>query len=228
MTVPSDIRQRLDRARLYLCTDLRTEQGDFLDFVRAVFAGGVDLLQVRDKQATPQAVAEAIDAVRDVAPEQALVVVNDSPEVAGRVDADVLHVGQDDVPPAEARGYLHPQAVMGLSTHSVAQADAALAEPELDYFCVGPVYATPTKPTYEPVGVELVRHAASIAPPHRAKPWFAIGGINLETIDEILDAGARRVVVVRALTQAADPEDAARALRSTLDDAWARDGEEPR
>ena len=217
------IRQRLNLSRLYLCTDLRTEQGDFFDFVRAVFAGGVDLLQVRDKEAAPEAVAEAIAEVRRMAPMRALVVVNDSPQIAGEAQADVLHIGQDDMPPEQAREYLHDHAVIGRSTHSVEQAEEANADRDVDYFCVGPVHATPTKPTYAPVGVELVRHAAGIAPPFQrgAKPWFAIGGINADTLDPIIDAGARRIVVVRALTQASDPEAAARELRTRLDEAWA-------
>lgn len=216
-----DIRQRLDRARLYLCTDLRTQQGDFRDFVAEVFAGGVDLLQVRDKHAAPEEVADAVDTVRDLAPAHALVVVNDSPQVAGRVGADVLHVGQDDMPATAARAHLKDGAVIGLSTHSVAQADAALADAAVDYFCVGPVHATPTKPTYAPVGLDLVRHAAAATAAAadsgaRTKPWFAIGGINLATVDAVLDAGARRVVVVRALTEASDPREAARALRARV------------
>ena len=217
------IRQRLNLSRLYLCTDLRTEKGDFFDFVRAVFAGGVDLLQVRDKKAAPEAVAEAISEVRRMAPMRSLVVVNDSPQIAGGCQADVLHIGQGDMPPGEARGYLHDHALIGRSTHSVEQADAANADGDVDYFCVGPVHATPTKPTYVPVGLDLVRHAARIAPPFArdAKPWFAIGGINAGTLEPILDAGARRIVVVRALTQASDPEAAARELRTRLDEAWA-------
>lgn len=214
------IRQRLNLARLYLCTDLRRERGDLYDFAKAVFAGGLDLLQIRDKQAAPEAIAEAVTEIRRLAPPRALVVVNDSPQVAGECRADVLHVGQDDMPPVEARTHLHPYATIGLSTHTADEAAAALADPDVDYFAVGPVYATPTKPEAQAVGLEMVRNAATIAPPHAAKPWFAIGGIDLDTIDEVLDAGARRVCVVRALTDADDPEAAARALRERLDEAW--------
>jgi len=216
-----DTRMRL--ARLYLCTDLRRDQGDLEEFLRAAFAGGVDLIQLRDKHASRDELLAALALARKVAaPVQGLVVVNDDPGLAAEFRSDVLHVGQDDAAPQTARPSLHQWAHIGLSTHSEAQVRGALADADVDYFCVGPVYATPTKPDYPPVGLELVRYAAQQSPVADidAKPWWAIGGIDIHTIDAVLAAGARRVVVVRAITQAPDPQAAAQALRDKLDAAW--------
>jgi thiamine-phosphate pyrophosphorylase len=219
-----DARMRL--ARLYLCTDARQEQGDLADFLAEAFAGGVDIVQIRQKGMDPDAELEALEVARSVALRyQGLVCVNDSPELAARFHADVLHLGQTDGSSAQARRYLHRWAQLGRSTHTPGQSDAAVADPLTDYFCVGPVYATATKPDYHPVGLDLVRYAARLAPPAglASKPWFAIGGINLDNLDEVLAAGARRICVVRPITQAADPRAAAAALKRRLAAAWRAD-----
>ncbi|RCK68550.1 thiamine phosphate synthase [Desertihabitans brevis] len=226
MTALRGVAERLRTAKLYLCTDGRVEQGDFADFVQEAFAGGVDILQVRHKGLDPEQELELLQVARRAArPHHGLVSVNDSPALAGRFGTDVLHLGQTDGPAAEARRHLHRWAVVGRSTHSVEQLAEADADPDTDYFCVGPVHATPTKPTYRPVGLELVRHAAQQVPPHEPgrKPWFAIGGINRETLDDVLLAGARRVVVVRAITEADDPRAAAAELKARLTQAWRDD-----
>lgn len=226
MTVLMGLQARLRLARLYLCTDARTERGDLAEFCEAVFAGGVDILQIRQKDLDPDAELEALQVARRAAERhRALVCVNDSAELAGRFSADVLHLGQTDGSSRRARRRLHRWAMIGRSTHAPQQTDRAIADDDADYFCVGPVYATSTKPDYEPVGLDLVRYAARVAPPHdlAAKPWFAIGGIDESNLDDVLTAGARRVCVVRAITLADDPEQAARSLSTRLREAWRAD-----
>lgn len=217
---------RLRRSRLYLCTDTRKDRGDFDDFVAAAFAGGVDIIQLREKNLPAEVELEYLERMRAAgARTQKLVAVNDQPELAGRFGADVLHLGQDDSKTSDARAEVSQWALIGRSTHDQQQADAALADPDLAYFCVGPVFATPTKPDDRPAGLDLVRHAARVAPPGavESRPWFAIGGIDEQTLNEVLDAGARRVVVVRAVTDADDPQAAARRLVEQLDNAWNND-----
>lgn len=217
---------RLRLSRLYLCTDARSEQGDLADFLEAAFAGGVDIVQIRQKQMDPDDELEALEVARTVAARhQGLVCVNDSPKLAGRLQADMLHLGQTDGSSKAARRYLHEWALLGRSTHGPKQTDQAVDDDRVSYFCVGPVYATATKPDYEPVGLDLVRYAARVAPPSdvAAKPWFAIGGITVDTIGEVIAAGARRVCVVRPITQASDPQAAAQALSDRLHDAWRSD-----
>jgi thiamine-phosphate pyrophosphorylase len=217
---------RLRLARLYLCTDARQKQGDLESFLHAVFAGGVDIVQIREKDMKPEAELAALEIARQVAgPYQGIVCVNDSPELAGRFQADMLHLGQADGSAVRARRHLHRWALIGRSTHAPRQADKAMKDPNIDYFCVGPVYATSSKPDYEPVGLDLVRYAARKARVGRisSKPWFAIGGISLDNLDEVIEAGARRACVVRAITQASDPQDAAQRLSSRLRAAWNAD-----
>ena len=226
MTVLMGLQARLRLARLYLCTDARTERGDLAEFCEAVFAGGVDILQIRQKDMDAEEELEALQVARRAAERhRALVCVNDSAQLAERFSADVLHLGQTDGSSRRARRRLHRWAMIGRSTHAPDQTDRAIADDDADYFCVVPVYATSTKPDYEPVGLDLVRYAARVAPPHdlAAKPWFAIGGIDEGVLDDVLTAGARRVCVVRALTLADDPEAAARSLSSRLRDAWRAD-----
>jgi thiamine-phosphate pyrophosphorylase len=226
MTALMGLQARLRLARLYLCTDARTERGDLSEFCEAAFAGGVDVLQIRQKNLDPGEEIEALQVARRAAePHQAIVCVNDSAVVAGRFSADMLHLGQADGPSHRARRHLHRWALIGRSTHAPRQVDGAIADGDADYFCVGPVYATSTKPDYEPVGLDLVRYAAEVAPPAdiAAKPWFAIGGIDLDNVDAVLAAGARRVCVVRAITLAEDPEAAARQLSGRLRRAWRAD-----
>jgi thiamine-phosphate pyrophosphorylase len=201
----SDRRDRLHRARLYLVCDRRPET-----FLRAALAGGVDVLQLRDKDASDQDLLVAAAVFRRVADDcGALFILNDRPDLAVAAGADGVHVGQDDAPVAQARAALGPDRIVGLSTHAPGQ---IAASHDADYIAVGPVHATPTKPGRPAVGLDLVRHAAAHAP----DPWFAIGGIDPANVGAVVAAGARRVVVVRALTQAHDPEGAARALRAAV------------
>ena len=217
---------RLRLARLYLCTDTRQRQGDLAEFLAAAFAGGVDIVQIRQKRLSRKEELAALEVARAAAePHQGIVCVNDSPEVAREFGADLLHLGQTDGSARRARRKLHRWALIGRSTHATTQLDRAVADDEVDYFCAGPVYATPTKPDYTPVGLDLIRYAAKAAPPSEvaSKPWFAIGGIDTGTLDEVLDAGARRICVVRAITDADDPEAAARTLGDRLRTAWKDD-----
>lgn len=217
---------RLRLARLYLCTDARQEQGDLADFLAAAYAGGVDIVQIRQKGMSTEAELAALEVARDAArPYQGIVCVNDSAELAGQFSSDMLHLGQTDGRAKRARRQLHQWALLGRSTHAPKQTDQAVADADVDYFCVGPVYATATKPDDEPVGLDLVRYAARTAPVFApaSKPWFAIGGITRETIDEVVEAGARRVCVVRAITQASDPTAAAQEFRAKLQAAWQAD-----
>jgi len=215
---PGKIRDRLDAARLYLCTDARTARGDLAEFADAALSGGVDVIQLRDKTGGAPLEAAAEIAALEILAEAcarhgALLSVNDRADVALAVDADILHLGQDDIPVALARRILGPDVVIGRSTHSEAQASFAAEEPGVDYFCTGPCWPTPTKPGRSAPGLDLVRATAASAPD---RPWFAIGGIDSSRLDEVLAAGASRIVVVRAITEASDPAAAARALRSRL------------
>ncbi|MBD5786849.1 thiamine phosphate synthase [Cellulosimicrobium terreum] len=210
----ADARTRLAAARLYLCTDARTERGDLEDFLHAALAGGVDVVQLRDKTLDVARELELQETVARVATEHgALWAVNDRADVAQLTGAPVVHMGQGDLPVGAVRSLLGPGPVVGRSTHTAEQAAAAEADAGVDYFCVGPLWATPTKPGRAAVGLDLLRDVAATAP---TTPWFAIGGIDLERLDAVLDAGATRVVVVRAITEAADPERAARDLRERL------------
>jgi thiamine-phosphate pyrophosphorylase len=208
-----DSRARLADARLYLCTDARREQGDLAEFLDAALRGGVDIVQLREKGLEARAELALLEVFADAARRHgALWSVNDRADVALAAGADVLHLGQDDLPVPVARRILGAGPLVGRSTHDRAQVDAAELEPDVDYFCVGPTWPTPTKPGRPAPGLDLTRYAAK----HATRPWFAIGGIAGDRLDEVLAAGATRVVVVRAITAADDPEAAARALRSRL------------
>ncbi|WP_341975935.1 thiamine phosphate synthase [Microbacterium sp. LWO13-1.2] len=207
----------LSSARLYLCTDARRDRGDFAEFVDAAYSGGVDIVQLRDKALEAAEELEYLGILREVAERHGrLWAVNDRADIAAVSGAPVLHLGQGDLPRPAARRILGGDVALGLSTHDADQLAAARAEPGLDYFCVGPVWATPTKPGRAAVGLELVRAAADADLAGVARPWFAIGGIDLGTVDEVVAAGASRIVVVRAITEAGDPADAARKLRARL------------
>lgn len=222
-------------ARLYLCTDARQREGDLADFLEEVFAGGVDIVQIRQPGMELDAELAALEVARTVARRHSrLVCVNDSAELAGRFSADVLHLELTDVhsgplrgsvQPQRARRHLHQWAQLGRSASTPTQVDAAVADAAVDYFSVGAVYATATKPDSKPVGLELLRYATRLAPPAHltSKPWFAVGGITADNLDEVLAAGARRICVVRALTQAADPRAAAGVLKQRLAAAWRAD-----
>jgi thiamine-phosphate pyrophosphorylase len=196
---------RLADARVYLCTPIRP---DLADFAEAVYAAGVDIVQLRDKHAEAVPLLQAAAVLRAAADRHGgLMAVNDRADVAAAAGADILHLGQDDLPMAWA----------GRSTHDLPQARQALAE-DWDYFAVGPVYATATKPGRPATGTGLLRAVAELAGEGGATttPWFAIGGVDLTTLDEVVAAGARRAVVVRVITEAPDPAAAARVLRTRL------------
>ncbi|MCY0926494.1 thiamine phosphate synthase [Streptomyces sp. H27-H1] len=203
----SAIAAQLSDARLYLCTDARKRQGDLPEFLDAVLAGGVDIVQLRDKGMEAGEELEHLQVFAEAARRHGkLLAVNDRADVAHAIGSDVLHLGQGDIPVPAARAILGREVLMGRSCHSEAEVDAAAAEPGVDYYCTGPCWPTPTKPGRFAPGLGLVRHAASLA---QDRPWFAIGGIDAANLDEVLDAGASRVVVVRALTEASDPGAAA-------------------
>jgi len=204
-------RARLARARLYLVCDTDPGGHPLEPFLHTVLHAGVDIVQLRAKGADDDTIVRAAKTFRAECREHgALFILNDRPHLVAAVDADGVHVGQDDMAVAEARGHVGAARLIGLSTHSVAQVDAVRG---VDYFAVGPVHATPTKPGRPEVGLEPVRHAARTA----TLPWFAIGGLDTNNVRDILAAGARRIVVVRALTEASDPAGTARALTEALD-----------
>jgi thiamine-phosphate pyrophosphorylase len=216
---------RLAKARLYLCTDARRERGDLAEFAEAALAGGVDIIQLRDKGSTAERQLGPLEAHDELAAleiladaarrHDALVAVNDRADIARAAGADVLHLGQHDLPVAVARDIVAPDTLIGKSAHDHSQVAAAIADGpnSPDYFCVGPCWPTPTKPGRPAPGLQLVRIAADLAPD---KPWFAIGGIDADRLSEVLAAGARRIVVVRAITAAEDPRAAAERLSSAL------------
>ncbi|MEW2551812.1 thiamine phosphate synthase [Streptomyces zhihengii] len=197
------VSQQLADARLYLCTDARRRQGDLPEFLDAVLAGGVDVVQLRDKGMEAGEELEHLRVLADACRRHGrLLAVNDRADVAHAIGSDVLHLGQGDLPVPAARAILGEGVLIGRSTHAEAEVDRAAVEPGVDYFCTGPCWPTPTKPGRHAPGLGLVRYAASLG---TARPWFAIGGIDAGNLDEVLDAGARRVVVVRAITEADDP-----------------------
>lgn len=216
-------RARLEAARLYLCTDARRDTGDLAEFADAALRGGVDVIQLRDKghlqgnglgPLEARAELAALEILGDAARRHgALLAVNDRADLAVAAGADVLHLGQGDLPVPLARRIVGDQMLIGRSTHDQAQAAAAALEPGVDYFAAGPCWPTPTKPGRPASGLGLVREIAATSP---ARPWFAIGGVDLERVPEVLAAGADRIVVVRAITRAQDPEAAARALRAAV------------
>lgn len=219
------IRRRLATARVYLCTDARRDTGDLAEFAEAALAGGVDIIQLRDKPTDGR--AEPLEARQELAAlevlaeacarHDALLAVNDRADIALAAGADVLHLGQDDLPVRWARRIVGEDMVIGRSTHDREQVAAAAEEPGVDYFCVGPCWPTPTKPGRPAPGLDLVRYAAERYPDTGGgRPWFAIGGIDETRLPEVKAAGARRIVVVRAITEADDPRVAASRLAAAL------------
>jgi thiamine-phosphate pyrophosphorylase len=210
---PDEARARLDAARVYLVTDGRGGGEALREFLDAVLGAGVDVLQLREKELEARPILELAEIFRDACDRFGVpFILNDRPDLALAARADGVHLGQDDVPVAAARRVLGRNAIVGRSTHDPGQLRRAASE-EVDYLAAGPVYATPTKPGRPAAGLEIVRVAASEA----TKPWFAIGGIEAGTIAAVREAGARRVVVVRAVTQADDPAAAVKELRDALD-----------
>lgn len=211
------MRRRLADARLYLCTDARRATADLAEFADAALAGGVDIIQLRDKDG-PELEARQELAALEVLAEAcarhgALLAVNDRADIALAALADVLHLGQDDLPVSWARRIVGEDMIIGRSTHAPAEAKAAAVEPGVDYFCTGPVWPTPTKPGRPAPGLDLVRYTAEL---DTDRPWFAIGGIDLARLAEVRAAGASRAVVVRAITQADDPRAAAAEFAAAL------------
>ncbi|MFC8171510.1 thiamine phosphate synthase [Streptomyces sp. NPDC057242] len=203
-------RERLADARLYLCTDARKRQGDLPAFLDAVLSSGVDVVQLRDKGMEAAEELEHLAVFAEAARRHGrLLAVNDRADVAHAAGSGVLHLGQGDLPVPAARAILGEDVLIGRSCHAEAEVAAAAAEPGVDYFCTGPCWPTPTKPGRYAPGLGLVRYAAGLA---QDRPWFAIGGIDGTNLDEVLDAGARRIVVVRAITEADDPAAATAAL----------------
>lgn len=205
----------LTDARLYLCTDSRRRTGDFAEFLDVVLRAGVDIVQLREKGLEAREEIALLEVVAAAAQRHGkLFAVNDRADIARAVRAPVLHLGQDDLPVPVARDIVGGDVLIGRSTHNPAQCDAARGEDGVAYYCAGPVWTTPTKPGRPAAGLELIAHAAR----HQDdRPWFAIGGIETrDRLDEVIARGARRVVVVRAITQAADPGAAAAAFAQRL------------
>lgn len=220
-------RERLLASRLYVCTDVQrfisrpeagpVEELDFealRSFLSEAYAGGVDIIQIRDKQVSAQTELAALSLLKQVADEQGgLSAANDRADLALLAEVDVFHVGQDDLSTEQARFVLGDDVVIGRSCRTLDQVREADGDIGLDYFCTGPVWETPTKPGRAAVGLELPQQAAEL---ESSKPFFAIGGIDAQNIGEVTAAGADRVVVVRAVTQAEDARAAAAALREQL------------
>jgi thiamine-phosphate pyrophosphorylase len=212
--VSVDLRARLAASRLYLCTDARERQADLAGFLDAVLGSGVDIVQLRQKGLEAGQEMRILEVFRAACDRHgALLAVNDRADVAYASGADVLHVGQDDLPADTARQILGPGPVIGLSTHAETETAAAAAAGGIDYFCTGPVWPTPTKPGRPAPGLSLVRYASAL---ETARPWFAIGGIGESNLGQVLQAGARRIVVVRAITDAPVPGAAAASLAARL------------
>ncbi len=211
----AELTERLDSARLYLVcsgTDAGGDAGGLPDLLREAVAGGVDIFQLREKELGDEELAAVANAARALCQALGLLfIVNDRPAVAFEVGADGIHVGQEDMPVEAVREIVGEQMLLGLSTHTPEEIDAV--DPALvDYIGVGPVHATPTKEGRPAVGTELVRYAAE----HSPVPFFAIGGIDAQNIGDVVEAGAGRVCVLRAIAAAADPQEAARELRERL------------
>ncbi|SRR5712691_9852538 len=204
-------RERLARSRLYVVTDARRSRGDLEDFLEAILGAGTDIIQLREKDAEGGDLLRWGETFSEAARRHgALFIMNDRPDVAVALEADGVHVGQNDLPPAVTRKLVGPAMLIGVSTHSEDQLRGA--SPQADYVCVGPVHETPTKPGRPAVGVDLVWVAAA----QEQRPWFAIGGIAPATLGSVVSAGAGRIVVVRAVTEALDPAKAVRTLLAAL------------
>jgi thiamine-phosphate pyrophosphorylase len=215
----ADRRARLAAARLYLVCPESAGGGpqrsheDLPELVREAVAGGVDVVQLREKQLPDDQLVAVVKAMHALTERiGALLIVNDRPQVAVEAGADGVHVGQEDMPVAKVRELVGEEMLIGLSTHTREEIDAPQAA-LADYIGVGPVHETPTKPGRPAVGVELVRYATG----HARVPFFAIGGLDAGNLDEVLDSGARRAVVLRAISDAVDPQAAARELREMIE-----------
>ncbi|MGH2710354.1 MAG: thiamine phosphate synthase [Actinomycetota bacterium] len=209
---PGARRERLARSRLYVVTDAREEEGDLAEFLAEILDAGVDIIQLREKNAEVADLLKWGEVFREAAARNgALFILNDRPDVALALDADGVHLGQEDLPLDQARAIMGADAILGLSTHSPEQWDGAA--PEADYLCAGPVWETPTKPGRPAAGIGYIRYAATSG---EKRPWFAIGGIDQENVARVIEAGASRIVVVRAVTETSDPRTGAEALSRYL------------
>lgn len=204
----------LDDVRLYLCTDSRSRTGDLEDFLDTVLRAGVDIVQLREKGLEAREELRLLEVFAAAAQRHnALFAVNDRADIARAARAPVLHLGQHDLPLSVARDIVGPDVLIGRSTHQPDQVTVARDDDELAYYCTGPVWATPTKPGRPASGPSLI----SVAAENCTKPWFAIGGIeDLSRLDTVIAHGARRVVVVRAITEAEDPGAATAAFAARL------------
>lgn len=208
---------RLRMARLFCMTDSRRDANDLEQFVEAVFAGGVDILELKEPKLKPSRMVAALEVARSAAfHSQGLVVVSESLDVAKTFIADLLHLSATDDAEA-ARKVLHQWALIGRTAGTPEQIDAALADPEVNYLTIGPVFDETGK-----LQTDLIAHAVKVSPPTEAtsKPWFVFGGISAENLEEVIAAGAKRVAVSDAITEAADPEAAAQQLKDRLRRAW--------
>ncbi len=211
-------RRRLNQARLYFVCEAHPGGADAGPLLREALANGADMIQLRDKHLDDGELVDAARVFRKAADDHgALFVLNDRPDLVAGCEADGVHIGQEDMSAAEARALLPADALLGLSTHSREQIEAAqeLGDEGPDYLSVGPVWETPTKRGRPAVGLELIDEAARIA----RLPWFAIGGIDADNVGGVVAAGARRIVVVRAIRDAPDPGAAARSLRDAIESA---------
>ena len=207
-------RDRIAARRLYLVCDARGGGRALRDLLGAALRGGVDIVQLRDKHLDDDGLVAAAATFRAAADEHgALFVLNDRPDLVAACRADGVHLGQDDMAPAAARALVGPDRIIGRSTHAPAQGAEADADPDVDYLAVGPVHATPTKPGRPAAGLEYVSWAAA----NVSSPWFAIGGLDAATLPAVTARGAGRIVIVRAIADAAEPEAAARARRAGLE-----------
>lgn len=206
---------RLQKARLYLVTPARPEAGELKEFLPGVLEAGVDVVQLREKDMEAGPLLQVCATVRSITHDfGALFFVNDRLDVAIAAQADGVHLGQDDLPLFEVQAQAGEEMLTGVSTHSEGQVDEAAAS-AADYLAVGPVFETPTKPGRPAAGTEVVAYAANCAP----RPFFAIGGIDLESLPAVMEAGARRVAVLRALTESNDPPAVARKMKRLLESA---------
>jgi thiamine-phosphate pyrophosphorylase len=208
-------RQRLRWARLYFVCEARPNGANPEALLNAAMAGGAGMIELRDREQPRGVIERGGQTFRRLSNTYgALFIVNDDPHLAVELGADGVHVGQDDMDAAEARQVVGPDAIVGLSTHSREQVEAAGRQP-VDYISVGPIWETPTKEGRPATGLELIRAAAEIAP----RPWFAIGGIDTENVAQVTEAGAQRICVVRAIRDAENPRSAADRLFAAVDPA---------
>jgi thiamine-phosphate pyrophosphorylase len=215
MALDAALKSRLAKAQLYLVTGQELSKGRPTPKVaEEALKGGVDILQMREYSLNDSELLKTGQKLRELTRKyNALFIVNNRPDIARLLDADGVHIGQDDLPIAEARKIIGTGKMVGVSTHAVDQMRKAIAE-GADYIGVGPIFATPTKSGRKAVTIEYVRKVASMDPP---VPFFAVGGINFSTLPEVLEAGAWRVAIVRAIMGAEDPEETAGRFKKILE-----------